>query len=195
MRTGNHPRRSLKYIDDLELYHTTFTDPNNAEFPTPEISHWKLAYETLDTLRQNRTPGSIYDVLVRSDEAAAMFQAMQSVRGSLSTIHAKHADAVLERLVTAAALGGVMRQEDAYRQIAVNIDLVIHLDSLDERARGGRLHRYVNQVMAIDGFAEGVNGPSHLPATNVLYRRDDPAAALIPPPRLAATMRAAGWQG
>ena len=70
MCTGNYPERSLKYIDDLELYHTIFTDPSNAEFPTPEIPHWKLAYDTLDTLRQNRTPASIYDVLVRSDEAA-----------------------------------------------------------------------------------------------------------------------------
>ena len=158
-----------------------------------QLGEISMQYLLTGSWRQNL--GRLILGEVRSDEAAAMFQAMQSVRGSLSTIHAKHADAVLERLVTAAALGGVMRQEDAYRQIAVNIDLVIHLDSLDERARGGRLHRYVNQVMAIDGFAEGVNGPSHLPATNVLYRRDDPAAALIPPPRLAATMRAAGWQG
>lgn len=36
----------------------------------PDISNWKLAYECLDSLRRSKTPGSIYDVLVRSDEAA-----------------------------------------------------------------------------------------------------------------------------
>ena len=59
----------MQYIDDLGLHQTIFTDPSNGDFPTPETSHWKLAYDTLDTLRRNKTPGSIYDTLVRSDEA------------------------------------------------------------------------------------------------------------------------------
>ncbi|KAI1382434.1 hypothetical protein F4677DRAFT_401902 [Hypoxylon crocopeplum] len=70
MLKGNHPRKSLEYIDNLGLYHTTFTDPSHSNIPTPDISNWKLAYECLDSLRRNKTPGSIYDVLVRSDEAA-----------------------------------------------------------------------------------------------------------------------------
>ncbi|KAI1409065.1 hypothetical protein F5Y13DRAFT_182299 [Hypoxylon sp. FL1857] len=69
MLKGNHPRRSLEYIDKLGLYHTIFTDPTYSDIPTPDISNWKLAYGLLDSLRQNKTPGSIYDVLVRSDEA------------------------------------------------------------------------------------------------------------------------------
>ncbi|KAF3066444.1 CCA tRNA nucleotidyltransferase, mitochondrial [Daldinia childiae] len=70
MLKGNHPRRSLEYINDLGLYHTIFTDPSKPDIPSPDISNWKAVYECLDSLRQNKTPGSIYDVLVRSDEAA-----------------------------------------------------------------------------------------------------------------------------
>ncbi|KAI8956693.1 hypothetical protein F5Y11DRAFT_139556 [Daldinia sp. FL1419] len=70
MLKGNHPRKSLEYINNLGLYHTIFTDPSKTDVSSPDISNWKLAYECLDSLRQNKTPGSIYDVLVRSDEAA-----------------------------------------------------------------------------------------------------------------------------
>ncbi|KAI1801834.1 hypothetical protein F4811DRAFT_532529 [Daldinia bambusicola] len=70
MLKGKHPRKSLEYINDLGLYHTIFTDPSKKDMPTPEISNWKIAYDCLDSLRLNKTPGSIYDLLVRSDEAA-----------------------------------------------------------------------------------------------------------------------------
>ncbi|KAI1089094.1 hypothetical protein F5B19DRAFT_485481 [Rostrohypoxylon terebratum] len=69
MLKGSHPRKSLEYIEQLGLYHTVFTDPAHSNVPTPDISNWKLAYELFDSLRLNKTPGSIYDVLVRSDEA------------------------------------------------------------------------------------------------------------------------------
>ncbi|OTB14139.1 hypothetical protein K445DRAFT_319326 [Daldinia sp. EC12] len=70
MLKGNHPHKSLEYVHDLGLYHTIFTDPSKTGMPTPDISNWKLAYDCLNLLRLNKTPGSIYDVLVRSDEAA-----------------------------------------------------------------------------------------------------------------------------
>lgn len=70
MLKGKHPRESLELIDQLGLYHTVFTDPRKPGFPKPNISTWPLAYDCLDFLYQNKTPGSIYDVLVRSDEAA-----------------------------------------------------------------------------------------------------------------------------
>lgn len=47
-----------------------FTDPENPDIPQPDIQNVAVAYETLDSLRKNKTPGSIYDVLVRSDEAS-----------------------------------------------------------------------------------------------------------------------------
>ncbi|XXG95039.1 1,3-beta-glucanosyltransferase gas1 [Hypoxylon texense] len=68
--TGNHPRKALGYINNLELYHTIFTDPSKPDIPTPDISTWPAVLNCLESLRQSKTPGSIYDVLVRSDEAA-----------------------------------------------------------------------------------------------------------------------------
>lgn len=70
MLRGNHPRKSLEYINNLGLYHTIFTDPSKPDIPTPDITNWRSVYECLDSLRKNKTPGSIYDILVRSDEAA-----------------------------------------------------------------------------------------------------------------------------
>ncbi|KAB5540479.1 hypothetical protein GE09DRAFT_1137363 [Coniochaeta sp. 2T2.1] len=70
MLKGNHPCESLRLIDRLGLYHTVFTDPARKDMPRPDISNWCEAYEALDTLAERKTPRSIHDVLVRSDEAA-----------------------------------------------------------------------------------------------------------------------------
>ncbi len=37
--------------------------------PKPDISNWKAAYECFDMLASTQTPGSLYDQLVRGDEA------------------------------------------------------------------------------------------------------------------------------
>jgi len=37
--------------------------------PSPDTSHWATAYECLGTLEKNKTPGSIYELLVTSEEA------------------------------------------------------------------------------------------------------------------------------
>ncbi len=37
--------------------------------PQPPLSTWSIGYETLDQLEQSKTPGSLYDLLVTSDEA------------------------------------------------------------------------------------------------------------------------------
>jgi hypothetical protein len=66
---GNHPCDSLRLIDRLGLFHTVFTDPVRTDMPKPDISNWTGAYEALDLLAARKTPGSIYDVLVRSEEA------------------------------------------------------------------------------------------------------------------------------
>ncbi|KAI1321929.1 hypothetical protein F5Y16DRAFT_413587 [Xylariaceae sp. FL0255] len=70
MLKGNNPRRALQYINDLGLYHTIFTDPTTAGALLPDVSKWHLAYDCLGSLSQNSTPGSIYRVLVRTDEAS-----------------------------------------------------------------------------------------------------------------------------
>ncbi|KAH6660737.1 hypothetical protein BKA67DRAFT_511430 [Truncatella angustata] len=69
MLKSSHPRNALERIHKLGLYHTVFTDPEKHDMPKPDITNFSTSYECLDSLRQNKTPGSIYDVLVRSDEA------------------------------------------------------------------------------------------------------------------------------
>ncbi|KAI3323554.1 hypothetical protein HD806DRAFT_522701 [Xylariaceae sp. AK1471] len=70
MLKGQHPQKSLQYINDLGLYHTIFTDPTKSDMPSPDLSRWHCAYECLDYLFRNQTPGSIYSILVRTDEAS-----------------------------------------------------------------------------------------------------------------------------
>ncbi|RFU26613.1 hypothetical protein B7463_g9729, partial [Scytalidium lignicola] len=69
MLKGPNPRQSLEIIDRLRLYSTIFTDPTNKELPQPAISSWSKVYNCLEELKSNETPGSIYKVLVRSDDA------------------------------------------------------------------------------------------------------------------------------
>ncbi|AEO55171.1 hypothetical protein MYCTH_2298716 [Thermothelomyces thermophilus ATCC 42464] len=69
MLKGKRPVEALRLIDRLGLYHAVFTDPERADMPKPETASWKSAYECLDFLEVNKTPGSIYDLLVTSEEA------------------------------------------------------------------------------------------------------------------------------
>lgn len=59
---------ALKLIDRLGLYNTVFTDPTK-EVPNPNSSEWSIAYNLLSVLRDSQTPGSIYHLLVRSEDA------------------------------------------------------------------------------------------------------------------------------
>lgn len=61
---------ALRRLDKLGLYHTVFTDPAREDLPgPPDLANWHKVYECLDFLEKNKTPGSIYDLLVTSDEA------------------------------------------------------------------------------------------------------------------------------
>ncbi|KAL8372414.1 hypothetical protein RB595_001965 [Gaeumannomyces hyphopodioides] len=73
MLKGKHPRDSLRLIERLGLYNAVFVDPTRRQegVPTPDLSRWAAAYECMDHLAGNRTPGSIYSVLVRTEEDAA----------------------------------------------------------------------------------------------------------------------------
>lgn len=69
MLKGSHPRRALELLDRLNLYHAIFTDPAQ-EAPTgPDTTHWHAAYQCLDHLLQNCSPGSICALLILSDDA------------------------------------------------------------------------------------------------------------------------------
>ncbi|KAL3426025.1 poly A polymerase head domain-containing protein [Phlyctema vagabunda] len=68
MLKGKNPRSALRLIDSLGLYSTIFTDPVK-QLPAPSSQQWKASYDCLEELKNNQTPGSIYDSLVRSDDA------------------------------------------------------------------------------------------------------------------------------
>ncbi|GKT45497.1 CCA tRNA nucleotidyltransferase, mitochondrial [Colletotrichum spaethianum] len=70
MLRGKRPRCSLDLIRTLGLYEAIFTDPNSIKHPPPDLSKWQLVYDLFDSLVCNKALGSIYDVLVKSDEAA-----------------------------------------------------------------------------------------------------------------------------
>ncbi|KAK3944819.1 mitochondrial CCA tRNA nucleotidyltransferase [Diplogelasinospora grovesii] len=69
MLKGKNPRVSLELIDRLGLYHAVFTDPAKEDMVKPDLTNWHTVYNTLDKLKENKTPGSIYEVLVTSEEA------------------------------------------------------------------------------------------------------------------------------
>ncbi|KAJ8130569.1 hypothetical protein O1611_g3059 [Lasiodiplodia mahajangana] len=69
MLKGKDPQRSLQYINDLGLYHTTFTDPTKPNMPSPDLSRWHSAYECLGHILRTQEQGSIASVLIQADEA------------------------------------------------------------------------------------------------------------------------------
>ncbi|TVY64215.1 CCA tRNA nucleotidyltransferase [Lachnellula suecica] len=69
MFKGNNPRSALQLINRLNLYPVVFTDPTIEGVPIPSTSKWHFAYDCLEELKSNETPGSIYNSLVRSDDA------------------------------------------------------------------------------------------------------------------------------
>ncbi|KAL1873130.1 hypothetical protein VTK73DRAFT_1041 [Phialemonium thermophilum] len=73
MLKGNHPRDSLKLIDELGLYHTIFTDPNWEDMPRPDTNNWRSAYECLQLLADDGVSKSIYDLLVGPGELERYF--------------------------------------------------------------------------------------------------------------------------
>ncbi|KAI8273179.1 CCA tRNA nucleotidyltransferase [Colletotrichum sp. SAR11_240] len=79
MLKGRHPRKALELIHNLGLYEAIFTDPSGEQCPAPDLSKWKLAYGCLDLLFRDCAPGSIYNTLVATDEAAYLAWALAAV--------------------------------------------------------------------------------------------------------------------
>ena len=88
-----------------------------------------------EALRQNLSRLIVGEV--RGGEAAAMFEAMQAGTGTLSTTHSHSAESTIDRLASRVAQGGVLTVEEAYRQIAHNIHLLIYVRLVDETWKGG----------------------------------------------------------
>ncbi len=119
-----------------------------------------------EALRQNLSRLIVGEV--RGDEAGAMFEAMQAGAGTLSTTHSHSASSTIDRLAGRVAQGRVMTMEEAYRQIAHNISLLIHVRLRDNTYCGGARVRFISEIRALTGAIE-----SGRPVTHLVYQADD----------------------
>lgn len=97
-----------------------------------------------------------------------MFEAMQSGTGTMSTTHSHSAASTMDRLAARVAQGGVLTMSEAYRQIALNLHLLIHVKLVDDTWRGGIRRRFIGEVRELTGAME--NGR---PVTHLAYLADD----------------------
>ncbi|GAB3624718.1 ATPase, T2SS/T4P/T4SS family [Mariniluteicoccus endophyticus] len=132
-----------------------------------------------EALRQNLARIVVGEV--RGNEAAAMFEAMAAGAGTLSTTHSHSAAATMDRLAGRVARGGEMTIDEAYRQIAHNVSLLVHCQLVDDTWRGGTRRRFVSEVRELTGAMEGDR-----PVTHLTYRAEPSAtepAGFFPSPR------------
>lgn len=87
---------------------------------------------------------------VVGDEVVAMLKAMQAGQGCVTTMHSHSADDTIQRMST--LILSAMRNvdvENAHRLIGGGVDLIVYIDIIDEREIGGRLHRFVSEVLEL----------------------------------------------
>lgn len=113
-----------------------------------------------EALRQNLSRLVVGEV--RGGEAAAMFEAMQAGTGTLSTTHSHSAESTIDRLASRVAQGGVLTIDEAYRQIAHNIHLLVYVRLLDETWRGGVRRRFVSEIRQVLRATENGRPVTHL---------------------------------
>ncbi|WP_263730439.1 CpaF family protein [Cellulomonas sp. SG140] len=99
---------------------------------------------------------------VRGPEVLPMLEAMSTGDGSLCTLHARTAAHAIDRIVTLCLSAGVhMTDTFAYRLLAGSVDLFVHIELLTEH---GQRHRYVSQVLEVNGLGE-----TNRPATTAVF--------------------------
>lgn len=146
-----------------------------------------------EALRQNLSRIIVGEV--RGAEAGAMFEAMQSGAGTLSTTHSHSATSTMDRLASRAAQGGVLTVEEAYRQIAHNINLFVHVQLVDDTWSGGTRRRLVSEVREVTGALENGRPVTHL-TYNALPTSRTPRLFDPAPESLAALDRfRSAWPG
>jgi Flp pilus assembly CpaF family ATPase len=114
-----------------------------------EVSVEKLVHQALRLNLRRIIVGE-----VRSSEVTPMLDAMSTGDGSLCTVHARSAAHAVDRLVTLCTAAG-LSDTFAYRLVAGSVDLVVHIDLVDERWTGGDRSRHVSDVIELNGIGEG----------------------------------------
>ncbi len=113
-----------------------------------------------EALRQNLMRIVVGEV--RGSEAGAMFEAMSAGAGTLSTTHSHSAASIMDRLASRVAHGGVVQLAEAYRQLAYNVDLLVHIKLTDDTWRGGVRRRFVSEIRQLTGAIENDRPTTHL---------------------------------
>jgi Flp pilus assembly CpaF family ATPase len=94
-----------------------------------------------------------------------MFDVMNTMRGSMCTVHARDVDSVLNRLAELLMRYGAADTLTAAWLTVVNaLDYIVYVDLVDETAIGGRRHRFVSDIVEIDGLGDGAK-----PATQTIF--------------------------
>ena len=143
------------------------------------VGEYTVADLIPEALRQNLSRLIVGEV--RGGEAGAMFEAMPSGAGTMSTTHSHSAVSTMDRLAARVAQGGVLSVDEAYRQIALHIGLIVHVHLVDDTWRGGVRTRQVSQIIALTGAVEGNRPVSHL-----VYQAETPGTSerFQPEPRM-----------
>jgi len=147
-----------------------------------QVGEYSVADLMPEALRQNLSRLIVGEV--RGVEASAMFEAMQAGAGTMSTTHAHSAMSTIDRLVSRVAQGGVLGVDEAFRQIAYNVGLIIHVKLVDDTWRGGVRRRFIDEILHVTGGMEGGR-----PVTAQVYQADDQAYAFTPSAVLIERLR------
>jgi len=117
-----------------------------------QVGEYTVADLMPEALRQNLSRLIVGEV--RGGEASAMFEAMQAGAGTMSTTHSHSAASTIDRLASRVAQGGVIDTDEAYRQIAYNVGLIIHVRLVDDTWQGGVRRRFIDEILHVTGGIE-----------------------------------------
>ncbi|WP_426592615.1 CpaF family protein [Cellulomonas sp. McL0617] len=102
---------------------------------------------------------------VRGPEVLPMLEAMSTGDGSLCTLHSRTALHAVDRIVTLCLSAGVQMSDTfAYRLLAGSVDFLVHIELDDHTSTGGSRHRFVTQVVEVNGLGE-----HNRPATTMVF--------------------------
>lgn len=124
---------------------------------------------------------------VRGPEIVALLDLVANGHpGSLATLHALRGPAAIDRMVELATRGG-LSETSANRLIAGSVDLIVHLDLVEDFTSSGpgrvtgRRYRFVDEVLEVAGLSDAGR-----PALNTLFRRGPDGRAVPSGTRPAA---------
>jgi Flp pilus assembly CpaF family ATPase len=142
-----------------------------------------------DSLRLSMTRVLVGEV--RSAEIVPMFDAMNTMRGSMCTVHVRRADGVLLRLAELLMRHGAADTlTEAWLTVVNALDYIVYIDMINETPIGGRRHRFVSHVIELDGLGDGAR-----PATQTIFGPgpDGRARPRLQPQRTRADLQRAGF--